>query len=256
VLSAVLIALLMLPASFVWAQKTASPTQKALPVPGQVKFTQKISAEAGGLSPNLLEIIDLFGSSAASLGDLDGDDVTDIAVGARGDDDGSSDAGAVYVLFLNSNGTVGSSVKISRSQGNFTGYLEAFDRFGTSIASIGDLNGDDVTDIAVGALGDDDGQGLAGAVYVLFLKEEGKVRFFQKISSTQGGLRASPDSADGFGMSVARVGDLGGDGVGELAVGAAGDDDGGSAAGATYVLFLDRLGRSRYFQKISNSQGQ
>ena len=179
-LSAVLIALLMLPASFAWAQKTASPTQKALPVPGQVKFTQKISAEAGGLSPNLLEIIDLFGSSAASLGDLDGDDVTDIAVGARGDDDG---------------------------------------------------------------------QGLAGAVYVLFLKEEGKVRFFQKISSTQGGLRASPDSADGFGMSVASVGDLGGDGVGELAVGAAGDDDGGSAAGATYVLFLDRLGRSRYFQK-------
>ena len=99
-LSAVLIALLMLPASFAWAQKTASPTQKALPVPGQVKFTQKISAEAGGLSPNLLEIIDLFDSSAASLGDLDGDDVTDIAVGAAGDDDGGSAAGATYVLFL------------------------------------------------------------------------------------------------------------------------------------------------------------
>lgn len=157
-LSAVLIALLMLPASFAWAQKTASPTQKALPVPGQVKFTQKISAEAGGLSPNLLEIIDLFGSSAASLGDLDGDDVTDIAVGARGDDDGSSDAGAVYVLFLNSNGTVGSSVKISRSQGNFTGYLEAFDRFGTSVASVGDLDGDGIGDLAVGADGDNDGR--------------------------------------------------------------------------------------------------
>lgn len=157
-LSAVLIALLMLPASFAWAQKTASPTQKALPVPGQVKFTQKISAEAGGLSPNLLEIIDLFGSSAASLGDLDGDDVTDIAVGARGDDDGSSDAGAVYVLFLNSNGTVSSSVKISRSQGNFTGYLEAFDRFGTSVASVGDLDGDGIGDLAVGADGDNDGR--------------------------------------------------------------------------------------------------
>ena len=138
--------------------ETTSPTQKALPVPGQVKFTQKISAEAGGLSPNLLEIIDLFGSSAASLGDLDGDDVTDIAIGARGDDDGSSDAGAVYVLFLNSNGTVGSSVKISRSQGNFTGYLEAFDRFGTSVASVGDLDGDGIGDPAVGADGDNDGR--------------------------------------------------------------------------------------------------
>ena len=155
-LSTVLIALLMLPASFAWVQKTASSTQKALPVPGQVKFTQKISAGAGGLSPNLLGIIDLFGSSAASLGDLDGDDVTDIAVGTSGDDDG---------------------------------------------------------------------QGLAGAVYVLFLKEEGKVRFFQKISSTQGGLRASPDSADGFGTSVASVGDLDGEGIGDLAVGADGDNN-------------------------------
>ena len=109
-------------------------------------------------SPNLLEIIDLFGSSAASLGDLDGDDVTDIAIGARGDDDGSSDAGAVYVLFLNSNGTVSSSVKISRSQGNFTGYLEAFDRFGTSVASVGDLDGDGIGDLAVGADGDNDGR--------------------------------------------------------------------------------------------------
>ena len=40
----------------------------------------------------------------ASLGDLDGDGVTDLAVGANGDDTGtgpSSDRGAVHVLLLN-----------------------------------------------------------------------------------------------------------------------------------------------------------
>ena len=43
---------------------------------------------------------DHFGSSVTPLGDLDGDGVIDIAVGADGDDDGGSGRGAVWVLFL------------------------------------------------------------------------------------------------------------------------------------------------------------
>ena len=35
-----------------------------------------------------------------SIGDLDGDSITDLAVGAFGDDDGGTDRGAVYILFL------------------------------------------------------------------------------------------------------------------------------------------------------------
>ena len=48
-----------------------------------------------------------FGSAVCSVGDLNGDDVTDIAVGADGADaDGAgADTGAVWVLFLNSDGT-------------------------------------------------------------------------------------------------------------------------------------------------------
>ena len=37
----------------------------------------------------------------AALGDLDGDSVPDLAVGAYLDDDGTNNQGAVYVLFLN-----------------------------------------------------------------------------------------------------------------------------------------------------------
>ena len=48
----------------------------------------------------------LAGISAAAIGDLDGDGITDLAVGAGYDDDGGADRGAVWILFLNPDGTV------------------------------------------------------------------------------------------------------------------------------------------------------
>ncbi|MEZ6144009.1 MAG: integrin alpha [Planctomycetaceae bacterium] len=53
---------------------------------------------------------------SAGLGDLDGTGVNDLVVGARSDSDGGSLRGAVYVLFLNANGTVKSYQKISDTQ--------------------------------------------------------------------------------------------------------------------------------------------
>ncbi len=49
-----------------------------------------------------------------------------------------------------------------------------------------DSNGDGVSDLAVGAYGDDDGGGNKGAIYVLFMKSTGVVRSFQKVSNTMG----------------------------------------------------------------------
>ncbi len=60
---------------------------------------------------------DEFGRSVTAPGDLDGDGVTDIAVGAPLDDTGGSNRGAVHVLFLNSDGTVKSSQKIAKQPG-------------------------------------------------------------------------------------------------------------------------------------------
>ena len=75
----------------------------------------------------------------------------------------------MWVLFLNTDGTVKSHQKISDTEGGFTGVLDDDDRFGTSVASLGDLDGDGVGDLAVGATWDDDGGFDHGAVWVLFL---------------------------------------------------------------------------------------
>ncbi len=223
------------------------------PEAGVVVGQAKISELAGGL-PGFLDSDDQFGISVASLGDLDGDGVTDLAVGANRDDDGGSDRGAVYILFMNSNGTVRTHQKISATNG-LLGALDNDDRLGESVASLGDLDGDGVPDLAVGAYLDDDGGANRGAIYVLFLNADGTVRAWRKISSTTGGFTGPLDNNDQFGATVTSLGDLDGDGVTDLAVGAYLDDDGGSDRGAVYVLFMNTNGTVRAQQKISNNAG-
>ena len=221
---------------------------------GTVKSEQKISDTAGGFN-GILDNFDQFGVSVAGLGDLDGDGVSDLAVGAFGDGDGGPGRGAVYILFMNADGTVKSDQKISDTAGGFNGVLDNFDQFGISIASMGDLDGDGVSDLAVGAIGDDDGGTLRGAVYILFMNSNGTVKSEQKISDIAGGFNGILEAGDQFGISVASMGDLDGDLVFDLAVGASSDDDGGFGRGAVYILFMNANGTVKSEQKISDTKG-
>ena len=216
---------------------------------GTVKSQQKISETAGGFA-NLIGG-DHFGSALASLGDLDGDGVTDLAVGAPGD----GFVGAVWVLFLNANGTVKAQQKISDTEGGFTGILHSGDNLGSALAPLGDFDGDGTPDLAVGAPGDDDGENNSGAIYVLFLRADGSVKAHQKIAHVVGGLPDVLEASDSFGTALACLGDFDGDGTPDLAVGATGDDDGGGERGAVYVLFLKADGTVKAQQKISDIEG-
>jgi hypothetical protein len=219
-----------------------------------VRAAVKISDTAGGFG-GVLDDHDIFGRSVAAIGDLDSDGVTELAVGALGDDDGGEERGAVWILFLDRQGSVKKERKISSTQGSFGGGLHDGDLFGVSVASLGDLDGDGVTELAVGAPGDDDGGEDRGAVWVLFLAADGSVRSKQKISSLTGGFSGALDAADLFGYSMVKVDDLDGDGVTELAVGVRRDDDGGVDRGAVWVLFLAPDGTVRTQQKISSLTG-
>lgn len=221
---------------------------------GTVKIHQKISGTAGGFS-GLLDDGDLFGIGVAALGDLDSDGNADLAVGALNDDDGGTDRGAVWVLFLNRDGTVKAHQKISSIAGDFAGPLDDFDSLGFSVASPGDIDGDRIADLAVGAFLDDDGGMERGAVWILFLNANGTVKAHQKISSTFGGFTGRLDDSDTFGSSVTSPGDVDNDGIVDLAVGAYQDDDGGTNCGAVWMLFLHADGAVKAHQKISSGAG-
>jgi len=229
---------------------------------GTVKAQQEIGSGKGGFTGEL-KWQDSFGSSIANLGDLDGDGVIDLAVGAAGDDGiGTPEFGsfgAIWILFLNENGTVKAQRKINHLEGGFTGDLDAHDAFGHSIANLGDFDGDGVTDIVVGAPGDDDGGGElfdAGAIWILLLNANGTVKSHRKISNTEGGFNGGLGENDSFGWSAANMGDIDGDGVVDLAVGAYSDADGGSPnAGAVYILFLNSDGTVKSHQQITEGVG-
>ncbi len=214
----------------------------------------KISATTGGLV-STLEIGDQFGNAVAGIGDLDGDEVPDLVVGADGDDDGGVDRGAVYVLFMNSNGTVKAEQKISSTDGGLGSGLVDGDRFGTAVASLGDLDGDGVVDLAVGAPLSDGGGMARGAVWILFLNPDGTVRSSSRIDDTTGGLGGNLADFDLFGVSVGVFRDLDGDQVVDLVVGASGDSQSGTGRGAVWILNLTTAGAVGSVQKINDTSG-
>ena len=218
---------------------------------GKVRQQQKIADGAGSFDGNLGND-DRFGSAVADIGDVNGDGIADLAVGTPHNDDGSDNAGAVWILFMKVDGRVKAKQKISKSGGGFNGNLNAGDNFGAAVAGIGDLDNDGIPDLAVGAPG---ASGDEGEIWVLFLDAGGKVRQEQKIADGAGGFKGTLDNNDRFGSAIAAIGDMNGDGVADLGVGAPNDDDGSDNAGAVWVLYMKVDGRVDGWQKVSDSAG-
>ena len=192
--------------------KTISPDGN-----GSVSSTAEINDSTSN-GPTLTDE-DRFGTSVANIGDLDNDGVDDIVVGARADDNNSlTDNGAVHIMFLNTDGSVDSTVEINDVTANGP-VLSNGDRFGISVANIGDLNKDGVNDIAVGAL-DDNGGTDRGAIHIMFMDTDGSIDSATVEINSASSPGPSIIDGDFFGASITNIGDLDNDGVDDLAVGA------------------------------------
>jgi hypothetical protein len=222
----------------------------SLDTSGNVLSNQKISATSGGFTGTLTGT-PAFGCDIASIGDLNGDGVNDLAVGSRRDGDGGTYHGALWILFMNANGTVHHQSKISDTQGNFTANLDTEDYFGVSVEYLGDFNNDGYIELAVGSHYDDDGGTNKGSIYILSIDTGGSVVSYSKISDLSGGFSGVLNSGDKFGISIAKIGDLDNDGVIDIAVGAYRDNTAGTDAGAFYILYMNVNGTVKSHLKIT-----
>lgn len=140
-----------------------------------------------------------FGASMARIGDVDGDGIDDLLVGAwSASFTGASQAGLARVL----SGASGAAIREHRGD-------STQDHFGWAVAALGDLDADGADEYAVSAIDDDDNGGSAGSVRV----------FAGASGATLYTLRGNAASQV-FGTSIARVPDVDGDGVDDIAVGA------------------------------------
>ena len=189
------------------------------------------------LTQALPEPGDGFGTAVVT-GDFNGDILTDLAVGAPGENIGAiADAGAVEV-FYGSGGVIGLSATpdqlLRQGAGGMAGTAEAGDRFGDALTS-GLVNSGDEADLAVGAPGEDVGAvGGAGAVS-LVEGDAGGLLGSDNLLITE----SQPEAGDAFGAAV-EIGDLAGvgaTGTDDLAVGAPGENVGATVdAGAVSLL--------------------
>ncbi|EDX82844.1 FG-GAP repeat domain protein [Synechococcus sp. PCC 7335] len=195
---------------------------------------------SNGFVLNGIDDGDSSGSSVSSAGDVNGDGFDDLIIGAPGaDPNGNNRAGESYVVF-GSEGGFAPSLELSAldgSNGFVLNGIGAFNSSGRSVSSAGDVNGDGLDDLIIGA---SSGNTYVGESYVVFGSEEGFAPSLElsALDGSNGFVLNGIDDGDASGRSVSSAGDVNGDGIDDLVIGAPNADPNEiRSAGESYVVF-------------------
>ena len=129
------------------------------------------------------------------------------------------------------------------------------DNLGYSVSNAGDLNGDGIGDIVVGSpLSDPNDKSNSGKTYIIFGRKEGFSKTFDlsTLNGTNGFVINGAGEGDESGRSVSNLGDINGDGVDDLVIGAPFSDINGADSGASYIIFGSK--DAKYFRILKLSK--
>ncbi len=243
-------------ASLVLASALAGTVQaQGFPADGVIELSSLNTS-----SPDSLGVIingnDRTGNSVSSAGDINGDGLDDVVIGAALASPNATFAGQSFVLFGRGDGfpDVIELASLSTASQDTPGLVingfEAGGISGRSVSSAGDINGDGIDDLVIGGNLADAGGTDSGQTHVLFGRSDG----FPNVIELSSLGTATPDSPglvingldpeDSSGFSVSGAGDFNDDGIDDLLIGASNaipvGDSGGAIVvgnGQTYVLF-------------------
>ncbi|MBK8231212.1 MAG: FG-GAP repeat protein [Candidatus Eisenbacteria bacterium] len=160
------------------------------------------------------------GTAVAGAGDVNGDGYDDIISGAPYFDNGQVDEGVVFVFFGAPNG-------MSNGYSQLLEANQAGARFGSSLSSAGDVNGDGFSDVIVGAPRWTNGDSREGAFFVYLGSAAGLNTAPQRVVEGSG-----PDR--NLGTAVICAGDVDLDGYSDVVVGAPGSGANGEGVVTLY----------------------
>ena len=201
-----------------------------------------------GFAINGIAAYDYSGISISSAGDINGDGIDDLIIGAYGASPNGDLSGQSYVVFGNSTGfsqTLDLST-LNGTNGFAINGIAAFDRSGSSVSSAGDVNGDGIDDLIIGANGASPNGDLSGQSYVVFGNSTGfsPTLNLSTLNGTSGFILNGIAAGDQSGNSVSSAGDVNGDGIDDLIIGARAADPNGDYSGQSYVVFGNSTGFS------------
>ncbi len=198
---------------------------------------------------------DYLGGKVSGAGDVNGDGIDDLIIGAAGADPNGSRSGESYVVFGRSDGFA-ASLDLSSLDGS-DGFVIPGKNEGDlcgSVSGAGDVNGDGIDDIIIGAHGAGPNGPKSGESYVIFGRSDGFAASLDlsALNGSDGFALAGIASDDWSGSPVSGAGDVDGDGVDDLIIGASNASANGPQSGESYVIFggggnltmLDRISGS------------
>ncbi|MEH2023986.1 MAG: integrin alpha, partial [Nostoc sp.] len=201
-----------------------------------------------GFALNGIAAADFSGISVSSAGDINGDGIADLIIGAEGADPNGNYSGQSYVVFGKSTGwsaTLNLS-DLNGANGFAINGIAAADFSGYSVSSAGDINGDGIDDLIIGAFNASPNGDSSGKSYVVFGKSTGWSATLN-LSDLNGanGFAINGIAADDYsGRSVSSAGDINGDGIDDLIIGTRDASPNGDYSRQTYVVFGKSTGWS------------
>jgi len=196
---------------------------------------------------------DAAGQAVHHVGDVNGDGLGDVAIGARS---AAGGAGKVYVVYGKS---TGGKVRLSTLADDGAGYVilgAGSESAGTSVSNVGDVNGDGRVDLVVGAPNAAPSGSGSGSAYVVFGKQLASTVQLGDVALGSGGFAIHGAKVNDFaGASARGAGDVNGDGLADVVVGAFGSDPNGGLSGETFVVFGRGAGKPVELQTVSMGLG-